>query len=161
MTSLMLALSVLLVTTVATMAALHPASTGAPDVQATWEDDSPFLHMIDETRLENPPPQETSTVTGSFRAADSFTFDLTTPALSLETDLWEAMARQPREVAVPEDRYIFKYKEGREADFKEAVEPLALELSAVARKVLPAGLRFPDEKAKLLTKNQSRSICYI
>ncbi|MDR1158607.1 MAG: S8 family serine peptidase, partial [Oscillospiraceae bacterium] len=140
MTSLFLAFSVLFVTTVAAVAALLPEPS--QDAQIQWEADSPFRYMVDEQRLESPPPsQEIPGTPGSFRAAGFFASELTTPVLSPETDLREMMARQPREVAVPEDRYIVKYKEGREADFKEAAAPLALESDAVARKTLPAELR--------------------
>ncbi|MDR1158931.1 MAG: hypothetical protein LBK75_11645, partial [Oscillospiraceae bacterium] len=139
-TSLFLAFSVLFVTTVAAVAALLPAPV--QDAQVQWEADSPFRYMVDEQRLESPPPsQEIPGTPGSFRAAGFFASDLTTPVLSPETDLREMLARRPQEVAVPEDRYIVKYKEGREADFKEAVTPLALESDAVARKTLPAELR--------------------
>ncbi|MDR1157072.1 MAG: S8 family serine peptidase [Oscillospiraceae bacterium] len=140
MTSLFLAFSVLFVTTVAAVAALLPAQ--AQDAQVQWEADSPFRYMVDEQRLESPQPsQEIPGTPGSFRVAGFFASELTTPVLSPETDLREMLARRPQEVAVPEDRYIVKYKEGREADFKEAVTPLALESDAVARKTLPAELR--------------------
>ncbi|MDR1157813.1 MAG: hypothetical protein LBK75_05830, partial [Oscillospiraceae bacterium] len=140
MMSLFLAFSVLFVTTVAAVAALLPAPS--QDAQVQWEADSPFRYMVDEQRQESPPPsQEIPGTPGSFRAAGFFASELTTSVLSPGTDLREMMARQPREVAVPEDRYIVKYKEGREADFKEAAAPLALESDAVARKTLPAELR--------------------
>ncbi|MDR1158740.1 MAG: hypothetical protein LBK75_10655 [Oscillospiraceae bacterium] len=67
-TSLFLAFSVLFVTTVAAMAALLPAQ--AQDAQVQWEVGSPFRYMVDEQRLESPPPsQEIPGTPGSFRAA--------------------------------------------------------------------------------------------
>jgi hypothetical protein len=71
MMSLFLAFSVLFVTTVAAVAALLP--TPSQDAQIQWEADSPFRYMVDEQRLESPPPsQEIPGTPGSFRAAGFF-----------------------------------------------------------------------------------------
>ncbi|MDR1440079.1 MAG: S8 family serine peptidase, partial [Clostridiales bacterium] len=152
MTSLLLAFSMSLAPAAATMAAPVPPpllmSSPPPAVRdvrgapAAWGDDSPFLYMADEHRIETfSPSRETADTAGGFQAADFFAPEPAEPGTSLEAGLRGAPARQRRTSAVPEERYIVKYKEGREADFREAAASFEAEPAAVAQKALPAELR--------------------
>jgi hypothetical protein len=139
MTGLFLAFSVLLVTTVAAMAALLPAPPAVRDIQAVLQEGNPFAFMKNEYKETIQDFSQEESVVGDVTIPTTgFSNGGTKGSLSNEAGLGESLLEDwkdlPLKAAVPVRRYIVKYKEGEASQTRAMVAPFVSRVQTVREK---------------------------